>query len=326
MNITRLTLRFLVVSTLLSAAASLAHAQATRTFVSGVGDDVNPCSRTAPCKTFAGTLSKTAINGEMNVLDPGSYGGATIVKSITIDGTGTFAGIMASSTTGISINLSSLIADDPNKIVRLRGLSINGAGVSGTIGTRTGIRGILVSSLNTYQPKVIIEDVVIDGFVNEGVLWAANGGEMVINNSSIRNNGTAAVRADSNGANPVYLTIDDTHMDMNVQEGLRIEDNIIATVTNSHASNNGLNGFVVTPATVPSELNLDNSTAASNKQVGVFSITTGAGTSTIRISNMEITNNLVNGLQSNGGGLICSNTKNRITTPTQASNCAFADQ
>lgn len=326
MNITRLTLRLLVLSTFLLAAASLAHAQATRTWVSGTGDDVNPCSRTAPCLTFAGAISKTAINGEMNVLDPAGYGTVTITKSMTIDGTGTFASILASGTTGVSINLTSLLADDPNKIVRLRGLSLNGAGFSGTAGTRTGLRGITVSTANTSQPKVIIEDIVIDGFVNEGVRFVADGGEMVIKNSSIRNNGTAGVRVDSNGANRVYLTIDNTHMDINVQEGLRLEDNVFATVTSSHASNNGLNGFVVTPATIPSELNLYSSTAANNKQVGVFSITAGAGTSTIRISNMEITNNLVNGLQSNGGGQICSNTRNSITTPTQASNCAFADQ
>ena len=51
-------------------ASAPAHAQATRTWVSGVGDDVNPCSRTAPCKTFAGAISKTAA-GRRNQL-PGS--------------------------------------------------------------------------------------------------------------------------------------------------------------------------------------------------------------------------------------------------------------
>src|SRR3982751_3731335 len=61
-----------------------ASAQATRTWVSGVGDDANPCSRTAPCKTFAGAISKTANGGEINCLDPGGFGGVTITKSITI--------------------------------------------------------------------------------------------------------------------------------------------------------------------------------------------------------------------------------------------------
>ena len=54
----------------LFAVTAPAHAQATRTWVSGVGDDLNPCSRTAPCKTFAGAISKTFINGEIDCLDP----------------------------------------------------------------------------------------------------------------------------------------------------------------------------------------------------------------------------------------------------------------
>src|SRR5437763_16740642 len=90
---------------------SLAHAQATRTWVSGVGDDLNPCSRTAPCKTFAGAISKTFINGEIDVLDPGGYGTVTITKSITIDCTGTFGSILASGTTGVTINVPAGLND-----------------------------------------------------------------------------------------------------------------------------------------------------------------------------------------------------------------------
>src|SRR5437016_7127525 len=73
---------------------SAAHAQATRTWVSGVGDDANPCSRTAPCKTFAGAISKTAAGGEIDALDPGGYGAVTITKSITLEGAGTFASVL----------------------------------------------------------------------------------------------------------------------------------------------------------------------------------------------------------------------------------------
>src|SRR5256885_7329701 len=79
-------------------------AQATRTWVSGVGDDVNPCSRTAPCKTFAGAISKTAIGGEIDILDPGGFGAVTITKSIIIDGGGSFGSILSSLTNGITIN------------------------------------------------------------------------------------------------------------------------------------------------------------------------------------------------------------------------------
>src|SRR6266581_7170142 len=84
--------------------ASPASAQATRTWVSGVGDDVNPCSRTAPCKTFAGAISKTAASGEIDALDPGGFGAVTITKSITIDGAGTLCSINCSLTNGIIVN------------------------------------------------------------------------------------------------------------------------------------------------------------------------------------------------------------------------------
>ena len=107
---------------------SLANAQATRTWVSGVGDDANPCSRTAPCKTFAGAISKTAASGEISVLDPGGFGVVTITKAITINGDGTLAGILNAGTTGVIVNAG------VNDIVYLRNISINGAG--------TGLNGI----------------------------------------------------------------------------------------------------------------------------------------------------------------------------------------
>src|ERR1700704_5666745 len=84
--------------------ASPASAQATRTWVSGVGDDANPCSRTAPCKTFAGAISKTAAAGEINCIDPGGFGAVTITKSMTIDCRNTEAGVLVSGTNGIIIN------------------------------------------------------------------------------------------------------------------------------------------------------------------------------------------------------------------------------
>src|SRR5437016_12097097 len=103
----RFTLNLLVVCVLCLFCSSVARAQACRTWVSGVGNDANPCSRTAPCKTFAGAISKTAEGGEIDVLDPGGYGAVTITKSITIDGgTGSgWASILASKgASGIIIN------------------------------------------------------------------------------------------------------------------------------------------------------------------------------------------------------------------------------
>ena len=73
------TIKALLVISFVLALTSAAQAQ-SRTWVSGVGDDMNPCSRTAPCKTFAGAISKTAKDGEISVLDPGGYGSVTINK------------------------------------------------------------------------------------------------------------------------------------------------------------------------------------------------------------------------------------------------------
>src|SRR5215470_8838405 len=87
-------------------AVTPASAQATRTWVSGVGDDINPCSRTAPCKTFAGAISKTATNGEINCLDPGAFGAVTIAKSITIDCEDTQGSILAAGTNGVIVNIT----------------------------------------------------------------------------------------------------------------------------------------------------------------------------------------------------------------------------
>ena len=108
--------------------ASIANAQATRTWVSGVGDDANPCSRTAPCKTFAGAISKTAAGGEISVLDPAGFGALTITKAITVNGDGTLAGILSAGVSGIIVNAGA------NDVVYIRNLSINGAG--------TGLNGI----------------------------------------------------------------------------------------------------------------------------------------------------------------------------------------
>src|SRR5215470_9037204 len=122
--------------------ASLAHAQATRTWISGVGDDVNPCSRTQPCKTFAGAISKTAAGGEIDTLDPGGFGAVTVTKAMTLanEGIGE-AGILVAGTNGITVNCST----DPNCAVILRGLVIDG----GPIGSNSlnGVRFVTGGSL-----------------------------------------------------------------------------------------------------------------------------------------------------------------------------------
>src|SRR5712692_5737967 len=99
--------RFIALASVVAAVCSftpMAYAQATRTWVSGVGDDANPCSRTAPCKTFAGAISKTATLGEIDALDPGGFGAVTITKSITIDGTAGLAGVLSSGANAIVVS------------------------------------------------------------------------------------------------------------------------------------------------------------------------------------------------------------------------------
>jgi len=160
----------------------LVRAQATRTWVSGVGDDVNPCSRTAPCKTFAGAISKTFINGEINCLDPGGFGAVNITKSITIDCHAVVGSILASGTNGININVVGN-ANDPLRTVRLRNLNINGTGANGAVGTRTGVFAINILS----AAVVFIEDVLISDFSQMGIRDArTGGGTLFIKNSTLR--------------------------------------------------------------------------------------------------------------------------------------------
>lgn len=150
------TVKALFVVTFMLVMASAAQAQATRTWVSGVGDDVNPCSRTAPCKTYAGAISKTARDGEISTLDPGGFGSVTITKSIYINGTHGqgYGSILHSLTNGVNINITD--AADVRKAVRLRSLDINGAS--------TGVNGISIIAAN----NVWIEDCVIDGTTGNG--------------------------------------------------------------------------------------------------------------------------------------------------------------
>src|SRR6266550_8702175 len=145
MNKFRFTLMALAIMAFTLMISSSAQAQATRTWVSGVGDDANPCSRTAPCKTFAGAISKTATNGEIDALDPAGYGAVTITKSITIDAC-CMASILATGTNAINVN-------GANIIVNIRNLSLQ----QGLIGVNF-VNGLMVT----------LENVVINGFTTAG--------------------------------------------------------------------------------------------------------------------------------------------------------------
>src|SRR5215469_11585901 len=109
--------------------ATMMYGQASRTWVSGVGDDANPCSRTAPCKTFAGAISKTAQGGEIDALDPGGFGALTITKAITIDGGGgQVASTLVAGTNGIVVQAGG------SDVVIIRNIRINGIVQSGNGG------------------------------------------------------------------------------------------------------------------------------------------------------------------------------------------------
>jgi len=252
-----------------------AHAQATRTFVSGVGNDADPCSRTAPCKTFAGAISKTFINGEIDCLDPGGFGTLNITKSITIDCRHTHGSILASGTNGITVNIA-VNANDPFRTVRLRGLSINGTGASGTIGTRTGLKGI-----NILQGlAVIVEDTVISDFSQQGIsdTRSTAGGKLFIRNSVIRNNTAAGIAV--GGAATNNASIENVHS-INNAFGVAATTGNNVSITRSVFSGNTTAGV---EGDAGSQIGLDNSLVSGNNQ-GLQS------NGTMSISNSEISFN-----------------------------------
>jgi len=184
-----------------------AQAQATRTWVSGVGDDANPCSRTAPCKTFAGAISKTAGGGSINVLDPGGFGGVTITKSITISADHVEGGVLVSGTNAIVV-----AAGGADQVV-LEGLDIEGLG--------TGINGVSFSS----GALVVINRCKIHKFATNGVLANSStaGARVVINNSTILSNGTQGL-ANSGGVtvnNGNVVNVNDTLIQNNLNYGVQ---------------------------------------------------------------------------------------------------------
>ncbi|HEY0411964.1 MAG TPA: hypothetical protein VGD66_02335 [Allosphingosinicella sp.] len=226
--------------------ASPASAQATRTWVSGVGDDVNPCSRTAPCKTFAGAISKTAAGGEINCLDPGGFGAVTINKTLVIDCHYTEGGDLAGGN-GVVVNLPA--ATD---VVVLRGLDIFGVNPPSN-----GVRFIASGSLH-------IEDCVIRRFnaaSSAGVSFAPSGvGNLYITNTTITQNGNGAtgggiVIAPTAGGS-VRATLDHARTQDNANAGIRIDasattslNGLLVTIVESQSSGNAVGLQVIAPVT-----------------------------------------------------------------------------
>lgn len=260
---------------LVTSAATLSYAQATRTWVSGVGDDVNPCSRTAPCKTFPGAISKTAAGGEIDVLDPGGFGSVTIIKSITIDGGGFIAGVLVSGTPGMTVNAG------PNDVVIIRNIDFNGVGGLGT----NGINYIAGGTL-------IVEKVKIFGFMLSGIEVNLTGpGNLVVNDSSIKG-GTTGIHVKTAvgrvNASLDHLSLTGAHTGVHAESGF-------TTISNSIISMNTSYGLLAeTTGTLTGDTNL----------VTMNSVALQAGTgATLRVSNTDMFDNLT-GFGCGGGTLI----------------------
>lgn len=301
------TLVMLLFVLLFSLAAS---AQATRTWVSGVGDDVNPCSRTAPCKTFAGAISKTATGGEINILDPGGYGTLTITKSITVNAEGSFGSALNSGgINGIVINAVS----EPTAKVKLRGLYINGAG------TTLGLNGIRILAAGS----VTIENTVIHNQSNIGIDINPSTPVIVsISNVHVYNTLIGVSVKASSAANTPNVSIDNSRF-VDSLIGVLGSDNSRITCTQCIAANNDYFGYqaqTVTNGTV-AEINLESSVASGHKlqsfSSGVASGGGGAGTSRIRMSNVSLFNNQI-GFSVFAGGFINSFGNNKIDGNTSA--------
>lgn len=288
--------------TALALYAAPAAAQATRTWVSGVGDDVNPCSRTAPCKTFAGAISKTAAGGEIDCLDPGGFGTLTITKSITVDCTGTFGSVLNSGgINGFVINDGATVTPGTIKVV-LRGLSIDGAG------TTPGLNGIRFIS----GASLVVEDVFIQNQNGgSGIAFQPSGSaKLSVHNSQIVNTGTPAIGAgilvQPTGTASARVTVDNVNLQNNGAASVRADTGgnsggVFVHITNSQLSGS-VDGLLVVGPSATSVAFLVDSAVFNNNGTG---INAQAASARVEASGNTITGNGV-GLAAAGGALIAS--------------------
>jgi hypothetical protein len=288
-------------------AVAPAHAQATRTWISGVGDDVNPCSRTAPCKTFAGAISKTAAGGEIDVLDPGGFGAVTITKAITFDGGGgQVASVLASSTNGINVNAGA------TAVVILRNLRLNGIAQS----TGPGVNGISISS----AAKVIIEKCDIFDWGTLAVSVTPTTGTLFlkIQETTMNGNGGGITIKPTGGAT-VNASLESVHLDAN-GGGLKVDGTGGGTsqvaVSDSSISLSGANGINAVSGTSNVTVDVKDSVIANNTQSGIVSNNSSGGTSTVTVGSSILSNNVVGAFSIVGTGTLLSYKNNQVTGPT----------
>jgi len=279
---------------LLAVAVVPAAAQASRTWVSGVGDDVNPCSRTAPCKTFAGAISKTAAGGEIDALDPAGYGAVTITKAITIDGGGgQVASVLVSGTNGIVVQAG--LSD----VVTLRNIRFNGIG--------SGLNGIRFLA----GRALIVESCNIFGFTQNGIdvaLNQASDGNVLVTDSVITNNSQNGLRATNAAAAFVRVTLTRDVFDLNGY-GVTATDNSLVLVTDSHASHSAGNGWFAFPlAGGPAQITLTRCTSSNNGGAGAAAQNP---TAIVRFDGSVMDHNTGAGIVSVAGGQLLTFGNNR---------------
>lgn len=268
--------------------AAPAAAQATRTWVSGVGDDANPCSRTAPCKTFPGAISKTAAGGEINCLDPGGFGGVTITKAISIICDETEAGVLVAGTNAISINAAD------TDVVTISGLDILGPT---TVPGTNGINFINGAGLN-------LRNTTIKGMATQGVSFTPGAGKTAflhMNNVTITGNGntgdttTGGIKIAPGNNATANVVISNVRVQDNVNVGFRVDltgttgSKVNAQLTNSLFNGDGIGIFLkALPGTGTINAQVNGSTMSNNTSFGVGG--NGSGV-TGRFSTNTITGN-----------------------------------
>jgi hypothetical protein len=299
--------RLLTVLLLLTISATTAAAQATRTWVSGVGSDANPCSRTAPCQTFAGAISKTLDDGEIDVLDPGGFGVVTIMnRGITIDGQGSLASILASGVNAININA-------PGQKVFLRNLAIQGIGASGPMGAPTGLDAIRV----IQAAEVHVEDCVIENF-SRFAIDVEGASAVYVKNTTIHNAVEGAIRVQPTGG-PARVVLENVKLSTS-GFGLFVAAGSKVTVRDSTATGNTGPGFWASGA--GSELTLVHAVSAHN-QLGVRA-SEGALVRTLDLVAVDNTND---GLSTETNGAIVGYTGNLLAgNGTSLAACELADE
>lgn len=274
-----------------------AHAQATRTWVSGVGDDANPCSRTAPCKTFAGAISKTAAGGEIDCLDPGGFGAVTIVKSMTIDCTGVTGGILAALSQGVIIN-----AGATDKVV-LRNLNIQG-----TIGASIGFNGIRFLAGRELQ----LDRVTVQGFSTLCVdVTHPSTGFLYVTNSYFTECPTGINMTSNNSSFLIAEISNSTFVGHSANGIVAAAQNAIVNVSNSVISNNAVNGL---SASASGAFMSANGNTLANNGTGISAVA-GAGLRTV--GNVLFDN--TTGINATGASWISSG-DNRVVGGTTISN------